>query len=251
MEGFLCSQPAAELDSNDLLKQWNSILKHAAIPVSARHTIFTQGTPAQHAFLVESGLVMLQRFLPDGCGGALRLAFVGEWVGEGACMLCSPHETTAVALTECRLKRVGATELRLTLSTVPAAATLMLTSQAWALHRSLEALLGFHLLSARERFRELLSLLVAQTSVANSAARTRIPVPLTDSEIAELIGVEKRHFLRIRKQLDAEGGIRWTGGSVVVRNINELIGSPQEIQNNISFFPYLSASCRKSRDKCP
>jgi CRP-like cAMP-binding protein len=179
-----------------------------------------QDTPSR-ALLVLSGWVSEERTLSDGRRQILRLVLPGEIAG------FREHQTEALsdlsALTDVTVADV--TALRNAVSEDLAGREM---AQAWRRmaeareESALRHLMRLGRLSALERTAQLILELYERLSAAGLVAGQAMPMPLTQEQLADHLGLSVVHLNRILQQLRRDGFIESRNRQLVVRNLGGL-----------------------------
>ena len=177
---------------------------------SAGSELFVQGSQASDIFLLQSGIVKLSVCLPNGREAILDLRLPGHFIDTSAAFLHAPHATTATAITTCQVHRINS-QLFSQPSDSPAITAQLIREQASALYANVLTLTELKLMDGRERFIRFLAFFASGTGSMNKRGPIHLDIPMTDTDIAEFIGVSPRHLIRIKKQLEQEGHLRKEG----------------------------------------
>jgi CRP-like cAMP-binding protein len=98
----------------------------------------------------------------------------------------------------------------------PAVAHFLLRQQGIDLYNQAVALVEAKTLHAPELFEQFVRQLAAVLHPQPVRGPVRLLLPLSDVELASLLGVTKEHFCRLKKQLQDEGRFRWDGHTLVI-----------------------------------
>jgi CRP-like cAMP-binding protein len=80
------------------------------------------------------------------------------------------------------------------------------------------ALVEAKTLNTLERFTLLVQQLAAVLEVPRTQRPLRLPLPLSDGEMASLLGVTKEYFSRRKRHWESEGHFHWEGRTLVILN---------------------------------
>src|ERR1051325_440867 len=84
----------------------------------AGSTLFRQGDPIRHYYVVRSGCVHLVRWGADGTGAVMQRALEGSVLAESS-VFASAYHCDAVCLSDCNLARANMARVRAALETDP------------------------------------------------------------------------------------------------------------------------------------
>jgi CRP-like cAMP-binding protein len=182
----------------------------------AGHELFRQGEQPTILYVLEDGTVKLVKSDPAGRRVTAALRTRGWLLGVSACLLDITHPVTAVTLGPCVAWRVRAGVFR---EACARDARLALQS-AQLLAREVcghldEALR--HRLSTTDRLLSLLLRLAKSTGPPTDGGWVQVHVPLSHSELADLVCASRRHVIRALKGLGATGRIKVRNGWFFVR----------------------------------
>lgn len=167
-------------------------------------TVFREGERADKVFLLEAGLVKLSRDVGSSRMIMIRLVRPGELIGDRALSVVDPYRYSAEALADGSLWEVGR-DIFQNVCDNSSDVLAWVTSQVE--HRLAEVERRIELISfARVEFR-LLSLL-ADFAGLNGATTGPVQVPLSQSEIAQLIGATRETASTTLNQFERRGLVR-------------------------------------------
>lgn len=197
----------AAQSSTVIIREWRRLLSLGpARLVKAGTRLFGQASSARAIFLIESGLVKLSRTSNCGRERALLLRSPGDLVGACGTLLRMPHLVSATAVTDCRLISLPVGRALETFHTSAEAASFLAQQQMIDAIRISSLLMEARTLVAEQRFfRFLLQLAVATNSVRSADSRVSARVPLSEAEIADLIGMNCSAFSRLKRVLIRNG----------------------------------------------
>ena len=189
-------------------------------PVGA--VLMQQGGDPGDVFYVEEGLAKLVRTGPDGREQILGLRGRGWFLGAALVLVFQAHPASAVAVTQCRLRRL----------TRQAFLDLMAKHEAlsWHVHQmhSREVLSQFQQMAdlgtatSRQRLERILRRLIRDASPRGGNGGVRLSLPLKRCELASLIAITPAHLSRLFRQLRDDGVIRVSKGCIVVPDVRRL-----------------------------
>ena len=202
----------------DTIRTWQRLLPWERATVKMPGTrLCEQSSASSEIFLLERGVVKLSCTLPNGQPTLLSLRLPGQLVG-GTCflLLSESYPVSATAATECRLCRIRSGSMQQELNRSPEAARFLLRQQSLDLYNQAVALVEAKTLNTSARFVQLVRQLTAVLAPDRARRPLRLPLPLSDAEMASLLGVTKEYFNRLKKQWQNEGRFRWEGRTLVI-----------------------------------
>lgn len=205
---LLCGLDESDLAAIDLLCGERRQLR-------ARVTAVQQGRPSDRVFVVLDGWVCSYRLLADGRRQITRLLVPGDVCNLEALHL--PQSGSAIGtLTPCTLAAVSPQALReLAAARRPIADTL-----AWLAAVDLAGLVernaSLGRRSAREHVAHLLCELLVRLTLVGRAQGNGYAMPLTQEEIADLLGLTSVHVNRVVQALRRDGLIEYGGKELVI-----------------------------------
>jgi len=170
----------------------------------------TQGQPCEHLYIIAEGQVLLSRRNPAGDDHALYLLGPGDLFGEGALRPESRWLATARAVTDGAAHLLRASQIPQLAQYYPqltAHILQLLSGRLERAHRRLD-LIGTP--SARDRVLGLLRVM-ANGSGHDEEQGVWLPLQLTQSELAGMVGLARETVARALAELEAEGAIRREG----------------------------------------
>ena len=189
--------------------------------------LFRQGSPATDLYLIEKGLVKLVRLTDDAREMIIGLRSRGSALGAASIIVQKPHQVTAVALTDCRLRRVPL-QLFLNLArTNPQISWFLLHDHSRKVYDQAAQLVGLRYLTARQRFEQVLWQLGSSIADGCQIRMLRLHLPLKLWEMAQLVGITPEHLSRVLKQAEDEGVVLRDNGFLIIPDLNSLYHSDE------------------------
>ncbi len=180
--------------------------------VAAGSTFIEEAEPAHSFFNITRGSAKLFKLLPDGRRQITGFAGVGHFLGLA---VSDTYAFSAEAIEPVRFCRFPRTRLRKLLDDFPAMEQRLLEVAGNELVAAQEQMLLLGRKTARER---LASFLVMQSrqGLACHHSRTRFPLPMTRSDIADYLGLTIETVSRTLTKFRGEGMIDIPGQSEVM-----------------------------------
>jgi CRP/FNR family transcriptional regulator, cyclic AMP receptor protein len=178
--------------------------------------LLEQGTPAEEIYLIHEGIVKLVWTEPRGKQTILGLRWNGYPLGVFSAITGDASPISAVTLVRSLLQRISVQEF---LARLRRSADL-----GWKMHQIHCRELSDHLnllgelacCSARSRLARIFQRLIVAGQGEIEGKKTRVPMPLKQRELAELIGVTPEHLNRILRVLSKQGLLYVRNGWIVV-----------------------------------
>ena len=192
------------------------------LPLQRGKAVFRESDPAGHIYLLESGLVKLSRNVDSHRKTIIRLVHPGEMIGDRSLGAGGRHRYTAEALSDGSVWRLSYLDFQLGCDTTPAAINWVaeqVEQRLADIERRMESILY-----ARVEVR-ILSLLVelAETTIkAEGVPAESVAIPLSQSEIAQLIGATRETASTTLNQLERRGLLRLSRRQIEVSSLDAL-----------------------------
>lgn len=183
---------------------------------SNRLQVLAQGSRAEEVFLLETGIVKLVHTLPDGSTELFSLRYPGQFIEGSSHLLRIPHSFSAFTVTPCEIYRIEARRLLEAIRQIPELAQFILQVQGIELFNTAIALIEMKTLRPHERLVRCFWELASVIGKRRPDRSTHVILPLSDKEIAQLLGISLVHLKRSRKHLENLGRLRREGSRGVV-----------------------------------
>lgn len=162
-------------------------------------TIFLEGEPVAGIYLVETGVVKICRYTLDGREHILTLINAGDTFNDVAALDGGPNPACAVAFSDVVLWRIDRSDLKHIVTRYPALAWALIENLAGRTRHLLRVVQDLAARSVRGR---LARLLLEQAAVSEEGGK---PLPLTQEEMAALLGTVREVVGRTLRSLAADG----------------------------------------------
>ncbi len=188
------------------------LLARGQLRVFAKGQIIQQrGDLAREFWYIESGSVQVGRYGVDGRLTLFALIGAGDTFGELAFMGEFPRTVDAIAGSECRLIRIGQSELQSLMDSDPAVIGLLLKTMALTVQEAFGLIESSRNLSVPQRLAQtLLQLCGDQLDGAE--------IIVTQQELADLVGVSRISLGKALTKLHAAAKVDPGYGSVTIRD---------------------------------
>lgn len=181
------------------IRQWRQLLGLSTTRhCTAGTTLLAQSAAARNLYVIDSGLVKLGRITANGHETAILLRFPGDLVGIYGTLLRRQHFVAATTVTDCQLLEISVDRAMQVFRSSPDATFFLAQRQSIDAVRLHLTLLEARFLTAEQRFFRLLLQLADFTMVSSSRGRVSVRVPLTEAELANLIGMNRSAFSRLK-----------------------------------------------------
>lgn len=208
---------SAVADHKGVWNRFSSVRRH-----QPGEELFRQGSVPHGVYLISSGYVKVSSVNRDGRQLILGLRGVGSMLGVPALLLQEACPVSATAITYCE-SRYFAAELFVPLLKADSRFSwLIQLEQSRQARQFVSHILQLGFCSARRRLGELLWQLISANPFDEQQKAANLKLPLKQWEVAQLIAVTPEHLSRIAKQMQREGILQWTKGTVTVFDLKGL-----------------------------
>jgi CRP/FNR family transcriptional regulator len=178
--------------------------------------LFRAGAPGKDVYLLESGRVKLSQIAPAGREVILWFCFPGELFGLAAVPGTGPRMVFAQAMTEVRVREIPRAQFLKFLLGSPRVSLELINLVLARLYLLCDALLNVTAESAEFRIHNLLRRLCLQYGKA-AGKEVFLDVPLTQQDIADMIGASRQTVSGLLARMKERGVIRMAGRRMYVR----------------------------------
>ncbi|MBZ4022553.1 cAMP-binding protein [Rhodobacter sp. TJ_12] len=199
--------------------------------VAQGEVLFEQGAPNRGVFCVSKGLFALRSHNADGSSTLMRLAYPGEIIGFRSFLSQGEHQTEARALMPARVCTVARISAEKLIRNHPAILERLMVRAVAEIDRSHTRIIAAATTSNKDRLAKLLSWLMARHG-APEGDGLHMHLPMTRSDLADLIGVQRETMSRLIKRLEEDGTYRFSGREVWIRSMGEDMPPPSAAEQN-------------------
>lgn len=230
------------LRSNSHFREFNSeelafisSFKTGEFTVNQGATLLMEGTRSAHLYTILSGWAFRSKVLEDGRRQILNYALPGDLIGlQGSLLGEMQHTVEALTpLTVCVFERSRLTEIWERFGSLAFDITWMSAREERILD---EHLLSIGRRSALERAAYLLAYLQQRIDNLKSLSREHKVLPITQTHVADTLGLSLVHTNKTLRKLAQGGLIRWMDSRCEVLDVDGLC--------RIAGWAYNSPSCR-------
>ncbi|MBV1864941.1 MAG: Crp/Fnr family transcriptional regulator [Rhodobacteraceae bacterium] len=192
-------------------------------------SLYLQGSEGSGVFCVSKGLIALRTHHMDGSSTLLRLAYPGEIIGFRAFLGNRPHQTEAIALLPsriCTVARRGANQI---MRANPEVLAQLAARCIDEIDRNHAQIIATATTSNKQRLKDLMLFLMEKHGRPVEAGHL-MRLPLSRSDLADLLGVQPETLSRLIKRLEEDGFCSITGRNVLLSSpslSHQKIAQPQ------------------------
>lgn len=181
----------------------------------AGQALFSQGTPNRGVFCVSKGLLAQRIHNEDGTGTLLKLAYPGDVIGFRSFIADDMHRTEATALLPSRVCTVAHRDAQNVVHGNPSVLARLAARAVAEIERNQDRINAAATVSNKDRLLTLLQKLMAFHGTADGP-NMRMRLPLSRTDIADLIGVQPETLSRLFAKLKADGLCQTSGRDVQI-----------------------------------
>ncbi|KUI29259.1 Crp/Fnr family transcriptional regulator [Mycobacterium sp. GA-2829] len=183
--------------------------------------IFGQGLPGDRVHIIESGVVKIRRSDLGGRDRLIALAGPGDIVGELAVLDPGPRTSSVVALDWVETRSLDRSALREWIAGDPAAGSVLLQLLARLVKRQHDRFAEQRKHDTETLVARVLVDLSERLAVVSDDGSIATP-PLTDAELADLVGTSQDEVATVLRSFADKGVIAFEGATVVTCDRDEL-----------------------------
>lgn len=177
-------------------------------------TLWKQGSENAGVTCISKGLIALRNLHPDGSSTLLRLAYPGEIIGIRSFLTGREHQTEAKALLPSRVCVVSQNRANQIMQNNPDVLSRLAVRCIDEIDRTHERIIATATMSNKEHLAALLQRLM-DAHGEKIGDHYMMRLPLSRSDLADLIGVQPETLSRIVGRLEKDGRFKITGRKVV------------------------------------
>lgn len=187
--------------------------------------LFHEGDPGDALFVVASGAVKVVVPSEDGEEAILATLRRGDFLGELALLDGAPRSASAVALEATETLALPRDQFRALVASEPAIRDALLAALTAELRRLTSHVAELHFLDLTGRLAARLTRLANEHGERLPDGSIRMDAPLTQSDLASMIGATRQSVNKLLGEFEAEGLLRLERDSIVVPNLERLAGA--------------------------
>jgi CRP/FNR family cyclic AMP-dependent transcriptional regulator len=184
--------------------------------------LFHEGDPGDALFVVASGAVKVVVPSEDGEEAILATLRRGDFLGELALLDGAPRSASAVALEPTETLALPREQFLSLVATEPAIRDALMASLAGELRRLTTHVAELHFLDLTGRLAARLSRLAEEHGEPMPDGAVRLDAPLTQSDLAAMIGATRQSVNKLLGEFEADGLLRIERDSIVVPDMDRL-----------------------------
>jgi len=184
--------------------------------------IFHQGDPGDALFIVASGVVKVVVPSEDGEEAILATLRRGDFLGELALIDGAPRSASAIAIEPTEMLALSREQLRALVATEPAIRDALLVALAGEIRRLTTFVAELHFLDLTGRLAARLLRLAEEHGERDPDGSTRLPSPLTQGDLAAMIGATRQSVNKLLGDFVDEGLLRMDGDTIIVCDLAAL-----------------------------
>ena len=195
------------------------------------HVIFSQGESPHTVCLICNGLVKLTRTEPDGQRAIVGLRKTGWLLGVAALIQGLSYASTAETVTRSKLCFVPIEQFQMAMDTNTTFSKWVSKILSREAHSSLLSISNQSCLSGRQRLENFLKEIIQGQRYWHTKKALKIPIPLKQWEVAQLLGLSPEHLSRLIKQMENEGIIARENGWMIFLKPKKLSHSARTLHD--------------------
>jgi CRP-like cAMP-binding protein len=185
--------------------------------------LFHEGDPGDSLFIVASGAVKV--VVPSDEGDEAILATIrrGDFLGELALLDGAPRSASAIALEPTETLALPRVRFSALVASEPAIRDALLSSLAAELRRLTAHVAELHFLDLTGRLAARLARLAEEHGSRDADGSIRLDAPLTQSDVAAMIGATRQSVNKLLGEFVADGLLRMDHETIVIPDLDALL----------------------------
>lgn len=189
--------------------------------IAEGEVLFDQGSQNKGIFCVSRGLFAVRALHKNGASTLLRLAYPGDLVGFRSFMRNQRHQTEARALMASRVCTVASREAEKLIEGTPLVMSRLASRCIDEIDSGQDRFISTAISSNRQRLMQLLLRLV-EVHGDRSSDQAQARLPLSRSDMADMLGVQPETMSRLFKRLQQDQLIFISGRMVTIPSVTAL-----------------------------
>ncbi|KAE9630108.1 helix-turn-helix domain-containing protein [Parasedimentitalea maritima] len=186
--------------------------------LTAGQPLYYQDDDNRGVFCVSKGLIALRTQHHDGTSTLMRLVYPGEIIGFRSFLESRPHRTEARALVGSRVCTVAQRDARHVVQGNPSVLTRLASRCITEIDRNHERIIAAATTSNKQRLSDIL-LRLMETHGERTGQFLHMQLPLSRSDLADLIGVQTETVSRLFTRIQADGIFRVSGREIQMLSV--------------------------------
>jgi CRP-like cAMP-binding protein len=184
--------------------------------------LFHEGDPGDALFVVASGAVKVVVPSEDGDEAILATLRRGDFLGELALLDGAPRSASAIALEQTEVMALPREQFRALVASEPAIRDALFAALAGELRRLTTHVAELHFLDLTGRLAARLTHLAEEHGERGPDGAIRLDAPLTQSDLAAMIGATRQSVNKLLGEFEADGLLRLERDTIVVPDLARL-----------------------------
>lgn len=176
-------------------------------------TLYYQADENQGVFCLSKGLIALRTYHQNGSSTLLRLAYPGDIIGFRSFLENRPHRTEARALLSSRVCTVARRDARQVVQGNPAILARLASRCVAEIDRNHDRIIAAATTSNKQRLNDILLRLMKAHGERTGECQ-HMQLPLSRSDLADLLGVQTETVSRLFKRIQADGVFHVSGREI-------------------------------------
>lgn len=181
--------------------------------LAAKQTLYAQDDENRGVFCVSAGLIAVRTHHADGASTLIKLAYPGDIIGYRSFLANDRHKTEARALTPSRVCIVAHRDADRVIQASPAVLSRLAGRCVEEIGNNHARIIAASVKPNRDRLRDLLLRLMERHG-HRTGDRLRMHLPLSRTDLADLIGVRQETMSRLFRQLRDDGTLTVSGREI-------------------------------------
>ena len=213
---------SSNLPCRGFFKQLLSCKTYRILP--PQHVIFSQGEAPHTVCLICSGLMKLTRTESDGKRIIVGLRKTGWLLGAAAVLPGLPYATTAETVTRSKMCFLTVEQFQQEMQTNVQFARWVSISLSRGVYSSTISISEKGCQTGRQRLEKFLCEMIRVQNHCNIEKPIKIPIPLKNWEVAQLLGLTPQHLSRLIGEMEKEAVIVRKNGWLILPQPKRLLG---------------------------
>ena len=185
--------------------------------------LYHQGDQADGIYCIQSGLIGLRRIDENGNSSLLKTSPAGTTTGYQAFLSKEPYSNSAEALVPSEVCFIDSSAVTKLLSDNPNLGERFLQHTFEDLKELEDSYSRSLTLNVKSRFLHLMMVYYRQFGFLDSAGYPSVDIPVTRTDLSELLGIQPESLSRIIKKVQGEGLVQINDRRVVITNIEDVL----------------------------
>jgi CRP-like cAMP-binding protein len=187
--------------------------------------LFHEGDPGDSLFIVASGAVKVVVPSEEGDEAILATLRRGDFLGELALLDGAPRSASAIALEATETMALPRDRFKALVASEPVIRDALLSSLAGELRRLTAHVAELHFLDLTGRLAARLARLAEEHGTREADGSIRLDAPLTQSDLAAMIGATRQSVNKLLGEFVEEGLLRLDRDAIVIPDLEALVRS--------------------------